>query len=504
MPKNEHIKMNIKSIFLKTVLFAFVLLLLFTYSKYDTKNEEYTFNNTAFLYEGDQLVGVNTNEQADELDTAQTNRAQTVTEEANTTVDDAALSTKVVKTPSLINFNLSEAEQAENINYATKQTKVLEEGYTVIIDNAYKYYVTDVDTLDWVKEKLLLAYLPDQSYLDYYNAVGSFKPYTVDEKKFTGITINNDIKVKEGYITGSKYIDNQEDLLFDLFHKDQNQEYEMISDDASINTIKDENEMSDTLFKLDNPNLNVNTVTYNGQKVITNDLDPILEVVETYETVEEKKVDYETVQEVDDSLSAGQFEMESDGEEGTKEITYENKMVNGKVISTEKIKTVVTKAPVHRVIRVGAGSDFDSESLSEALEAGPSSGAVPNSDGFVWPSSSKNVTCPYGCYGGHTGFDIQSYMGGPIYAAKAGIVTTSGWSNIGYGYYVVIDHGNGMKTLYAHQKQQPPVSVGQYVEAGQMIGYEGNTGNVVGVTGIHLHFEVQINGTPVDPYPYIS
>ncbi len=104
-------------------------------------------------------------------------------------------------------------------------------------------------------------------------------------------------------------------------------------------------------------------------------------------------------------------------------------------------------------------------------------------------------------YSGHTGIDIQSYYGGPEYAAASGTVVTSGWSNIGYGYHVVIDHGGGVKTLYAHQSQQPPVSVGQYVEQGQVIGFEGATGNV---TGEHLHFEVQINGTAVNPRPYIT
>lgn len=500
MQDSDQKKYNIKSILVKIALFAFVLCLLFIYSKKDTNIQEFKFNEAAFLYEGDQLVGVNTGKKAEELNVAQENRAQQVSKEAETSVDEAALSTRVVKTPSLVDFAITDKQQVENIDYAKQQTKILEQGYTLTIDNKYKYYVKDLDTLEWTKDKVLLAYLPDQSYLDYYNSIGEFKPYKVEDKTFTGISITNDIKVTEGYTTGSKYIENKEDLLFDLFHKDQNRQFDIISDTASIKSIREDNQMSDVEFKIDNPNLNENTVTYNGLQVVTNDIDPVLEIVQTFETVKKKSIDFETVQEVDDSLLAGQFEVKTEGKEGSKEITYENQLVNGKVVSTKKVGEEVTKTPVHKVIKIGKGTVNNSVTVT-GNTVGTSSDASANASGFIWPSSSRSITCVFGCYSGHTGIDIQSYYGGPIYAAKSGVVTISGWSNYGYGYHVVIDHGNGVKTLYAHQKQQPPVSVGQYVEQGQVIGFEGATGRV---TGEHLHFEVQINGTAVNPYSYIA
>lgn len=500
MQNRDQKNYNVKSILVKIALFAFVLSLLFIYSQKDTNIQQFTFNNTAFLYEGNQLVGVNTGEKAEELDVAQSNRAQQVSKEADTNVEDAALSTRVVKTPSLIHFDLSEQEQVDTIDYAKQQTKILEQGYTVTIDDKYKYYVKDLDTVEWTKDKILLAYLPNQSYLDYYNSVGDFKPYKDGKKTFTGISITNDVQVTEGYTTGSKYIEEPEDLLFDLFHKDQNRKYDMISDTASIKSIREANEMTDTEFKLDNPNLTDNTVTYNGLQVVTNSIDPILEVVQTFETEKNQSIDFETVQEVDDSMLAGQIDVVTEGKEGKRKITYENQMVNGKVVSTTKIEEEVTKTPVHKVVKIGKGTVANSVTVT-GNTVGTSSDAAANASGFIWPSSSRSVTCVYGCYSGHTGIDIQSYYGGPIYAAKAGVVTISGWSNYGYGYHVVIDHGNGVKTLYAHQKQQPPVAVGQYVEQGQVIGFEGATGRV---TGEHLHFEVQINGTADNPYSYIA
>ena len=98
----------------------------------------------------------------------------------------------------------------------------------------------------------------------------------------------------------------------------------------------------------------------------------------------------------------------------------------------------------------------------------------------------------------HYGIDFHGSGGDPIYAAAAGTVLTSGWRN-GYGNTVVISHGNGYTTLYAHQSSIA-VSAGETVAGGQVIGYVGSTG---WSTGPHLHFEVRVNGTAVDPAQYL-
>lgn len=505
-------KISIKFQIVKLFLIAFVLFLLFSYSNNETDNQTFALANSAFLYEGDSLVGVANNARADELTKTQEKKAEQVSSDNGTTIENTNLSTKVVNTPTLIDFNVDDQEQISVIDYAKQHTKVLEEGYTLTIDGKYKYYVQDEETIKWAIEKILLAYLPDQSYLDYYQSTGKFKSYTEGDKTYTGISTTSDITVTEGYTTGSEYIENREDLLFDLFHKDQNKEYSYISDTKSIKSIKDSSDMSDITFKLNNPTLSEDTVTYNGQKVLTNNLDPVIEIVQTFETTKTEDVDYDVIKEVDEDMLVGQSEVETEGKVGEKEITYENKMVNGKVVSTSKIGEEVTKKPVHEVLKVGNAEVVNDVTTGSGVTTGSSGdisdttgqdliASTESSDGFIWPSSSKTVTCEYMCYTNHTGIDIQSYYGGPEYAAKAGTVTTSGWSNYGYGYYVIIDHGGGVQTLYAHQKQQPPVSVGQYVEQGDVVGFEGATGNV---TGEHLHFEVRINGSTVNPRGYIS
>jgi murein DD-endopeptidase MepM/ murein hydrolase activator NlpD len=131
----------------------------------------------------------------------------------------------------------------------------------------------------------------------------------------------------------------------------------------------------------------------------------------------------------------------------------------------------------------------------EIVGGGDSSGF-----GFIWPISGP-ISSYYGP--GHPlGIDIDLYSndGAPVGAAKAGTVTFAGGNPCcSYGYYVVVDHGDGFQTLYAHFSGLA-VSVGQYVEQGQLLGYGGSTGYS---TGTHLHFEVHAGGGVVDPLSYL-
>lgn len=139
--------------------------------------------------------------------------------------------------------------------------------------------------------------------------------------------------------------------------------------------------------------------------------------------------------------------------------------------------------------------------------SGASSGnqAPASTSGFIWPvPCSRRITGRYGedrSSHFHAGIDIDGYGndGQPIVAAAAGTVITS--TNSGaYGNYVLIDHGNGYQTLYAHMSSNA-VGSGAYVNAGDTIGYLGATGNA---TGTHCHFEIRINGSTTDPAQYFS
>ena len=153
--------------------------------------------------------------------------------------------------------------------------------------------------------------------------------------------------------------------------------------------------------------------------------------------------------------------------------------VNQVVIVPEGVKKTVAPAQSH--------------SLSDifALPAAVSSSKL------QWPTNSYRITQYYSWR--HSGLDIGNNTGQPIYAAETGKVEASGWNSGGYGYYIIINHGGGLKTLYGHLSKIL-VKNGQNLSRGSVIGAIGSTGRS---TGPHLHFEIRVNGIRVNPLGYV-
>lgn len=121
-------------------------------------------------------------------------------------------------------------------------------------------------------------------------------------------------------------------------------------------------------------------------------------------------------------------------------------------------------------------------------------GAV-GTGGFIWPAANHFLS-GNDYWSGHLAVDIAGLEGSPVYAADSGVVVFAGWATGGYGYMIMIDHGNGYQTLYAHLSAVN-VGCGSSVSQGSTIGAIGSTGNS---TGAHLHFEVRYNGGFVNPW----
>lgn len=117
------------------------------------------------------------------------------------------------------------------------------------------------------------------------------------------------------------------------------------------------------------------------------------------------------------------------------------------------------------------------------------------SGSFQWPTNTTRISQYYGYY--HTGLDIDGDFGDPVWAAQSGTVVFAGY-NGGYGLSVVVDHGGGVQTRYAHM-QKIYVQNGQSVSRGQTLGEEGSTGRS---TGAHIHYEIMVNGRFVNPFTY--
>lgn len=149
--------------------------------------------------------------------------------------------------------------------------------------------------------------------------------------------------------------------------------------------------------------------------------------------------------------------------------------------------------------------DWSSLAFSESSGAGSGSSACgggrPGSGSFVWPVVGQSHTISGNGYNaGHLAVDMTALEGDLVLASDHGVVTFAGWSQYGYGNMVQIDHGNGYVTLYAHLNAIF-VKMCQSVGQSDQIGTAGNTGNSFGA---HLHFEIRLNGAPVNPLGYVQ
>jgi murein DD-endopeptidase MepM/ murein hydrolase activator NlpD len=182
------------------------------------------------------------------------------------------------------------------------------------------------------------------------------------------------------------------------------------------------------------------------------------------------------------------------------------KKYNAKVadITSFELNQLVAKNPVanvgQKLVVPGGVKPMPAKPAAPAIPAAQMAQApanAPRGGGrFIWPTSGS-ISQGFRRY--HAAVDIASYIGAPVKSADAGYIAVAGWSNVGYGYHIIVDHGNGYQTLYAHLSKIL-VKAGQTVGAGQLIGNVGTTGNS---TGPHLHFEVRLNGMGQNPFNFL-
>jgi len=232
-----------------------------------------------------------------------------------------------------------------------------------------------------------------------------------------------------------------------------------------------------------------------GQEITLTKQEPLINVVVTKEVTVEETIAHSTEYKDTASLLKGESKIVTEGKDGKKKVTYEIKEANGATLEKEVVQEVVVSEPVTEVVDKGTGSIQLSSRSSSATFTGGGNGVV------SWPLANNKITSPYGTRsrGFHSGIDLQAKTGTSVYAAAGGKVVLASWY-YGYGNCIVIDHGNGMKTRYAHLSSYN-CKVGDSVSRGQMIAKSGNTGNS---TGPHLHFEVIINGSTKNPVNYLK
>lgn len=252
------------------------------------------------------------------------------------------------------------------------------------------------------------------------------------------------------------------------------------------------------------------------KRVIRSDYNLILEIQKQKAAIEAKKAQLEEDKRQLDALAA---EAEKTRQEIAKKKAEQQKVLDAaksnKAAATQMEQDLNAQlASVRNLIqqRLAAAEAARQAAQQQAASDDEGGGGGGSDDNYVqgtgamgWPCSGP-ITSPFGyrthpIFGTtifHAGIDIGVDYGTPIHAADSGVVVYSGWIS-GYGNAVIIDHGGGISTLYGHN-QSLAVSEGQSVSKGSVIAYAGSTGNS---TGPHCHFEVDVNGSPVNPMGYL-
>jgi murein DD-endopeptidase MepM/ murein hydrolase activator NlpD len=226
-------------------------------------------------------------------------------------------------------------------------------------------------------------------------------------------------------------------------------------------------------------------------------LQPLLTIESTGTMVANESVPFDTQVKMDKSMRRGSVKVLQNGTNGQAAHTYQIVKHNDRVVVKNLISDQVLQVPVAKIVAEGSGVNYTVAYSGRGYSA--SGASTRGGHGFIgWP---VNGHISKGYYGSaHPGIEIECGIGTPVGAAAAGRVVKVQYSNVSYGNMILIDHGNGMVTRYAHLSRIS-VSAGQSVGRGQVIGASGASGNV---TGPHLHFEVDSSsGGSYNPFNYL-
>ncbi len=309
------------------------------------------------------------------------------------------------------------------------------------------------------------------------------------------VSFVEDIDYVQGlYLDSDRVIKDAEYLQNKLNSSRSESKYHIVEDGDSIFDIARKYGISSSRLHELNPEL---TETLQiGQEILISKGVDFLRVQTTKTEYKEAEIPFETVTISTSSLYVGDKKTVTKGENGVEQIAELVTYVDGVRVESKEISRTTIKDAISEKIQVGTKKQNASSSSS-----GGAKGKL------RWPTIGANqVSSPYGKRdfgdGWHGGIDIVrpgGSSGCTVVAAEAGVVTFAGWYGSG-GYTVMIDHGNGLMTMYNHMQNTLKVRTGQRVSRGQAIGNIGATGYV---TGAHLHFEVKVNGKNVNPALYL-
>lgn len=298
------------------------------------------------------------------------------------------------------------------------------------------------------------------------------------------VNFAEDVEVVEAFVDEDKIVGVDEAVALVTEEKPEKTVYEVVEGDCLSMIAEDYGLSMSELISL-NDYLTEDSVIYVNDSIVVTTPEPELSVVTVVTETYTEKYDAEVEYIETDEMFEGETVVVTEGSKGKRKVTAEVEYTNGEETDCTIVSEEIIKEAVAKVVKVGT--------QAKPTYIRPITGGTTSS--YFGPRTAPKA----GASTYHKGIDWAVPIGTSVKASCSGTVTYAGWSN-GYGYNVVLKHADGNQTRYAHLSSIV-VSVGEKVTQGQKIALSGNTGNS---TGPHLHFEVLVNGTQVNPLNYVS
>lgn len=356
----------------------------------------------------------------------------------------------------------------------------------LIVDGKEVGYVRTKEDYEEISEKLKLQYVSENELVKVLKA--KEENISLDEPPI-GETMILDVRLSKQIETAEMAVDPNKVLSVEEAVKQLNlgtleDDIYLVEPGDVLSTIAVAHKLSIQEIIALNPNITENTLLQIGVELNVTVYEPIVKViVEKAEKVQEE-IPFELEIKDDPDMWRGDTKVQQEGQKGERVVSYSIIQENGRTIESSIVNESILKEPIDHVVLKGT-------KVSSSRGTGK----------LAWPAVGGYISSYQGMRWGslHKGIDIARPTNRNILAADNGTITFAGRDG-GYGNKIIINHNNGMRTLYAHLASID-VKVGQTVAQGRKIGVMGTTGNS---TGIHLHFEIYQNNQLRDPMNYFN
>ncbi|MFR6471130.1 MAG: peptidoglycan DD-metalloendopeptidase family protein [Turicibacter sanguinis] len=342
----------------------------------------------------------------------------------------------------------------------------------VVTIGEQKFAVKDTAVVESTLMDLMKYYTGTENLAKIMDTENPIQALSETGSQYIGAKVVEPVKVESSYAAPDEVLTTDQMRRMMLYGQKGPQQTVTFGEDSSLWYIARDYGLTEEELILLNPQVEgLKWGELLGMELDVTPLNPIIHVQTEQEKVNVAPISYETEYIDDETMLKGQTKVTQTGQNGEFLTRTKVEYVNGEQTNSTVVEETQLSEPVKEVIIRGT-----------KVVSGVGTG------NWVWPTTSRNVTCGYLCYSGHYAIDISASTGQSVYAADNGVVVSASY-NAAYGNVILINHKNGYYTRYAHLNSMN-VKAGDIVEAGQLIGGAGNTGNS---TGTHLHFEIRTN-----------